>query len=240
MGIVGFIAAIISFLLIGVPVDAAETSKDEGPVGLLTQLDTQLDGARTNAKAIETQIGEQEKEEANALKEQRLWKDQEKRVGQVVAPVLKAYLAKEKKYGAGVRKHETARQRVEGNCQGTLSRPVYERCQGEQQALDSWKGRLDAERRRLDRTNESIRDRIKPVREGLKKTNEKLASARKELSKLRGYLKGWNANIRELERKLANTCQKASTCEALKHCRTIRWDGPPPNLPALPTDSPCN
>ena len=239
MGIVGFIAAIISFLLIGVPVDAAEPSKDEGPVGLLTQLDTQLDGARTNVKAIVTRIGEQEQEEANALKEQRLWKDQEQRVTRAVAPVLKAYLVDEKKYDGGVRKHETARRRVEGNCRGTLSRPVYERCQGEKKALDSWKGKLDVERKRLERTNKSIRDRIKPVREGLKKTDEKLASARKELSKLRDYLKGWNAHIRELERKLANTCQKASTCEALKHCRTIRWDGPRPNLPALPTDSPC-
>ena len=121
---------------------------------------------------------------------------------------MKPYLAEEKKYKAGLRKHETERRRVEGNCRGTLSRPVYERCQGEKKALDSWKRKLDVERRRLDRTNKSIRDRIKPVREGLKKTDEKLASARTELSKLRGYLKGWNAHIRELESKLATLARR--------------------------------
>ena len=195
--------------------------------------------ARNDKTLIEARIGELEQEETNAKKELRLCNDQELRVTKAVELELKAYLVEEKIYDAKLSKHEEARRRVEVNCKGTLSRPTYQRCLGEKQALDRWKGKLDAKRDALDLTNKSIRDRIKPVCEGKQNAKKKLENAQKELSKLRGYLKGWNAHIRGLRRKLKDACTQATTCEALKHCRSIRWDGPPPKLPPLATDSPC-
>jgi predicted nucleic acid-binding Zn-ribbon protein len=228
-------AFVVVFALDGAtlaPADAQELSAAN-----IKTAQTGLAGARAEEAAAVKEISLVEESAAPKTKEQKLWNGEIEKL----RPQYTAYDNAVTPHNADAAKQRAAVDKHNAGCRGTLPKPAYDRCKGEEGPLKAWGDRVHASKVGLDRRLADLNKRRDPILARAKALEAELAPLRARYNAAKIKLDQARQRVAKLEAWLQQArerCKNAKDLEALHHCNSVTWDGANPNLPPLGTPRP--
>lgn len=220
---------------------AAAAPGAQAVVVSIPELATQLDSAFKDKQKALNDVSLAAEEGAPKAKEIKLWDEEIGRIGpQLTQLNQRAGEAAQDQAGvnAKVERHNSG-------CSGTLPRPQYERCKGEEPYLQSEIDRVKRKKAALESEYRPLANRYKDIvarRDALSKTMQGI-SARYDAAKAR--FDEASRRIASLTSRLRAECASQRTAEAAAHCGQVDWDGAKaglgaPNLQPRPFSASAN
>jgi len=212
-----------------------------GVVVSIPELATQLDSAFKDKQKALNDVSLAAEEGAPKAKEIKLWDEEIGRIGpQLTQLNQRASEAAQDQAGVNAKV-----ERHNAGCSGTLPRPQYERCKGEEPHLQSEIDRIKRKKAALESEYRPVANRYKDIvarRDALSKSLQEIG-ARYDAARAR--FDEASRRVASLTSRLRSECASQRTLEAAAHCGQVDWDGAKaglgaPNLQPRPFSASAN
>lgn len=121
-------------------------------------------------------------------------------------------------------------------CTGTLPKPQYDRCKGEEPYLGSQIGRINTNKAQLDKEAADLKRRGDPIIDRHRELSAKMDKFKADLARAEAMLTDAQARINAATARLRAACKDNRTREAAVHCGQVNWDGAPRDVAPPPAD----
>lgn len=210
-GLIGFLFVVLT--------SAAFAQANNAAV--ISNLSSQLDGQNAvKAEALQT-ISATDEQAAPKLKEIKVWDEQ--LTG--LKPQIDAVVEKKRRHDAdaGVVNQKVAVHN--SGCTGTLPRPQFERCKGEEPYLNSQINRINSEKTQIDAEIGNVRTRVQNVESRRNVLVGQVQQLKASQDAARARLAAAEQRIAEITARLRQACNEGGSAEALAYCGQVDWDG---------------
>jgi chromosome segregation ATPase len=123
-----------------------------------------------------------------------------------------------------------------GRCSGTLPKPQYEKCRGEEPYLQSQINRIAESKRDIDQFAAELKRRGDPILARYGELGARMDRYEMDLDAAEARLKDAQARIESLTARLRAACKDETSREGMAYCGQVDWDGARPGLGTLPAN----
>jgi chromosome segregation ATPase len=187
----------------------------------IASLSSQLDGENAaKAEALQT-ISATDEQAGPKLKEVKLWNDQ--LTG--MKPQIDYVVEKRKRHDADAAVVNQKVSAHNANCHGTLPKPQFERCKGEEPYLQSQITRINNQKAQVDTEINNVRTRVKNIESRRDSLVSELQQIKSRQDAARARLATAEQRIAAITARLRQACNEGGSPEALAYCGQVDWDG---------------
>jgi chromosome segregation ATPase len=188
---------------------------------VIQSLSAQLDSANTDKGSALTAISQANEEAAPKVKEIALWDGEM----QKMKPQIDYVVEKRNKHNGDA---AAVNQKVavhNAGCNGTLPKPQFERCKGEEPYLQSQINRINAAKAQIDSEANGLRGRIQNIETRRSSLASQVQQIKARQDDAFNRLHQAEQRIAALTLRLRQACNEGPSPEALAYCGQVDWDG---------------
>lgn len=184
-------------------------------------LSAQLDSANSDKASALTAINQANEDAAPKMKEVKLWDGEL----QKMKPQVDYIVEKRKRHNsdAAVVNQKVATHNA--GCHGTVPKPQFERCKGEEPYLQSQINRINAEKSQIDSEANTLGGRIKNIESRRSSLASQVQQIKTRQDEAFNRLRQAEQRIASLTQRLRKACNEGPSPEALAYCGQVDWDG---------------
>jgi chromosome segregation ATPase len=204
------------------------TMAEAGDPATIASLSSQLNAAITETANALADMNAAEEDAAPKLKEIKLWNEQL----DGYKPQVEAMVQRRNAHNVDA---DVVNQNVSthnAHCSGTLPRPQYERCKGEESSLQGEINRINNQQARLETDRSTLLRRVTDIENRRDTLVTSLRSIKSTYDEAKSRFDAARSRIESLASRLRKECASATTPEAMAYCAQIDWDGTQQGLPA--------
>lgn len=184
-------------------------------------LSAQLDSANSDKANALSAIGQANEEAAPKVKEIKLWDDEL----QKMKPQIDYVVQKRNRHNSDAAMVNQKVSAHNAGCHGTLPKPQFERCKGEEPYLQSQINRINTEKARIDSEANTLRGRIQNVENRRSSLAGQVQQIKARQDEAFNRLHQAEQRIAALTQRLRKACNEGPSPEALAYCGQVDWDG---------------
>jgi len=194
----------------------AQTSASE-----IASLSSQLNSANAEKASALSAISQADSDAAPKTKEVNLWNGEMNKI----KPEVDYFVQKKQRHDNDAAVVNGKVHTHNAGCTGTLPRPQYERCKGEESYLQPQIDRINNEKRALDSERDTLMRRVNNIeaRRDALVNDLKQIESRREAAMSR--LKEAERRINLITGRLRTACNEGQSPEGLAYCGQVDWDG---------------
>jgi chromosome segregation ATPase len=192
-----------------------------GEVETFTNLSAQLNAAHLDKANTLNAMSVAQEDGGPKIKELNLWDEQLKGL----TPQVEAIAQKRKHHNEDAAMVNEKVSQHNAGCTGTLPRPTYERCKGEELHLQSEINRIKNGKAQLSSERDSLLKRVKDIEDRRSALSQSIQQLKAKYDSAKSNHDDAVRRIASITTRLKADCTKAKTPEGMAYCGQVEWDG---------------
>ena len=194
----------------------------------IPNLSAQLASANADKAGALNAMNVAQEDTGPKIKERNLWDEQLNGL----EPQIKAAVERRKNHNEDADRVNAKVSQHNAGCTGTVPRPTYERCKGEEPYLQSEINRINGNKARYDSESKALLKRVKDIEDRRNALNQSIQQLKAKYDAAKSNHDAAVRRIASITARLKSECAKERTAEGMAYCGQVDWDGARAGLPA--------